>query len=207
MKVLIADDHALFREGLRQLLRQLGDNMTILQAQNYKETLTLAAAHPDLDLMLVDLRMPDQDSMVALDTLIHQTEAVPVVVLSASEDPADIQQVLDAGVMGYIPKSEPGDVMLSAIRLVLSGNVYVPPALVKAAGIEMPNPDPLLSKLTARQLEVLGLILKGKSNKEIARELDLSDATVKVHVSAIFKALHVNNRTQAALVAEKLGLG
>lgn len=207
-RILIADDHALIRDGIRGQLRGLGGEVTTVEARDWTETLAAAAAHPDLELALVDLRMPGKEGFAALAELLRTNPSLPVLVLSASEDVQDMRAVLRLGAMGYVSKSEPAAIMLDAIRLVLDGGVYVPPVLAGPGfdgQVASHQPDPALG-LTARQLEVLRLIVEGKSNKEIARTLCLAHATVKVHLAAIFRALEVENRTQAAIAAERLGL-
>ncbi len=207
-RILIADDHALIRDGIRGQLRGLGSEVTTVEARDWTETLAAAAAHPDLELALVDLRMPGKEGFAALAELLRTNPGLPVLVLSASEDVQDMRAVLRLGAMGYVSKSEPAAIMLGAIRLVLDGGMYVPPALAGPGfdgQVASHQPDPALG-LTARQLEVLRLIVEGKSNKEIARALHLAHATVKVHLAAIFRALQVENRTQAAIAAERLGL-
>jgi DNA-binding NarL/FixJ family response regulator len=204
MKILIADDHALFREGLRHILMQLDRDVTVLEAANHDATAKLLAQHQDADLALVDLNMPGREGTEALSELLAGSPTVPVVVLSASEHRRDMRRALDAGAMGFIPKSETAHVMLSAVRLVLSGGVYIPPALVK--GEMSAAPDGGAGELTPRQRDVLERLIQGKPNKEIGRELGLSEATVKVHVTAIFRTLNVSNRTQAARAAESLRL-
>lgn len=203
MKILVADDHALFRDGLRHVLRQLADDVELIEAGDHATAAALVTIHPDADLMLVDLAMPGRDPFAALATLLDRAQAIPIVVLSANEDPRDIRRALDAGVVGYIPKRESAAVMLGALRLVLAGGVYVPALLLQSPPPARRNGEGLL---TQRQLDVLQHLMQGKSNKEIGRELDLSEATVKVHVTAIFRSLNVQNRTQAAHTARTLGL-
>ena len=207
MKILIADDHALFREGMRHVLVQLGEDTAIIEAGDYAEVVQQAQAHRDIGLALLDLHMPGKDGFAALDTLSRQFPMLPIVVLSASENRADMQRALDAGAMGFIHKAATAPVMLSALRLVLSGGIYVPPALVQT-GAEMPSPAPSsgAASLTPRQLDVLKHVIEGRANKVIAAELGLTEATVKAHITAVFKALKVTNRTQAALAAERLGI-
>lgn len=204
-KILIADDHALIRDGIRGQLRGLGGETAIVEARDWIETIAAAAAHPDLSLALVDLRMPGKEGLTALAELLRASPGLPVLVLSASENVQDMRAALRLGAMGYVSKSEASAVMLGAVRLVLDGGLYVPPALANlGAGVPAaPAPSPIL---TERQLDVLRLIVEGKSNKEIARALHLAHATVKVHLAAIFRALEVENRTQAAIAAERLGL-
>lgn len=204
MKILIADDHVLFREGLRQLLQQLSSEVTVIDAVDHDGILRLAAQHADADLALLDLNMPGKAPLVALAAILAQSPTIPIVVLSASEDLDEVRRTLDAGAMGFIPKSETANVILSAVRLVLSGGIYVPPMLMqKNSGLGVYNNE---AEFTPRQREVLQRLIMGKSNKEIGREMSLSEATVKVHLTAIFRSLNVNNRTEAARVVEQRGL-
>ena len=203
VKILLADDHALFREGMRHVLSQLDQSVEVLEAGNFAEALERAATADDIGLVLLDLAMPGKDGFAALDTLSRQYPFLPIVVLSASESRADMQRALDGGAMGFIPKAATAPVMLSALRLVLAGGIYVPPELI---GGGVPAPTATESRLTPRQLDVLAGVIEGKSNKIIAAELNLTVATVKAHITAAFKVLNVTSRTQAVLAAERLGL-
>lgn len=202
MKILLADDHTLFREGIRHILCQLAPDITILDAADYGAARTMMQQHADADLALIDLNMPGTEGVDSIVELLAGTHTVPVVVLSASENRSDVQLALDAGAMGFIPKSETPEVMLGALRLVLSGGVYVPPMLVVDNG-RVPAAGG--SALTPRQRDVLQHMVEGKSNREISLQLGLSEATVKVHVTAIFRNLNVNNRMQAVKIAQALG--
>jgi DNA-binding NarL/FixJ family response regulator len=201
MKILLADDHALFREGMRHVLDGLAEHMIILEAPDCERALQHAAQNADLDLVLLDLNMPGKNGFAALDIFAEQYPALPVVILSASSQRSDMQRALDRGAMGFISKDATGSIMLNALRIVLSGEVYIPPALMQA-----PSGHPSTPVLTARQMDVLALLVEGQSNKKIGMCLGLAEATVKMHVTAIFKELNVSNRTQAAMAAEKLGL-
>ncbi len=205
MKILVADDHALFRDGLRHVLARLGEEVTVLEARDGPEAQALAAAHPDLDLVLLDLAMPGADGLDGLRALRARSPSVPVVILSASEHPRDVRAALEAGAAGFIPKSSTSAVMLSAVRLVFEGGVYVPPAMlgeVPARG--RPSRAGTALGLTPRQREVLALLAEGKSNKEIGQALGLAEGTVKLHVSAILRLLGAENRTQAVVAAARL---
>lgn len=197
MKILIADDHALYRKGMRELLLQLDDGVAdILEAGDWHTTLTLMTQHQDCALALIDLHMPGMDGFDGLQALLDRAETVPIVVVTASESPLDMKRALDRGAMGYIAKSETTTVTLCALRLVLSGGVYVPPKMIRSpsnAGAAAKLPF----GLTARQYHVLEHLAQGKSNKQIAKELQMSDRTVKAHVGAIFKALGVSSRQEA----------
>lgn len=211
MKVLLADDHPLMREGVRHVLAQLDESVTLLEAQDFPTLYAVADAHADLDLALVDLNMPGLPGIEGVAQFRSRHPAIPLVVLSASESRHDIQRVLDVGALGYIPKASPPAVMLTALELVLSGGIYVPPVLLEPerglAGHDAAAFAALHhAGLTTRQLEVLRLLVQGCPNKVIARKLDLTEGTVKIHVTAIFRALGVANRTEAVLAAQRLGL-
>jgi DNA-binding NarL/FixJ family response regulator len=207
VKILVADDHTLFRDGLRYMLAQLDDDVEILEAKDCAEALALVGSRSDLDLVLLDLAMPGMDGLAGLRALRVRRPSVPVVILSGSEEPADVRQALDRGAMGFIPKSSTSQVMLGALRLVLSGGVYLPPAfLERFQPGRTPTAAPPIEALglTPRQHDVLRLLGRGQSNKEIARVLGLAEGTVKLHISAILRALGVDNRTQAVIVAARL---
>jgi len=213
MKFLVVDDHALVREGLRHVLESLDDRVTVLEARNATEAYALVEQHADLDLVLLDLRLPGVDGYTAMQELHRRHNALPVVILSGSEDTSSVVAALKMDAAGFIPKSSPREVMLQALRLVLSGGVYIPPQALGLAMLDGPgkssNPDTKsIDKpaLTERQTEVLGLIAQGKPNKIIASELNISEATVKAHVTDIMRALKVTNRAQAGVAARRLGI-
>jgi len=203
MKILVADDHDLFREGISRLALQLDGSAEVLEASDWQVALQIVANEPDLALALVDLNMPEMKAFDGLESLMARADTVAVVVISASENLMDMKRVLDLGAMGYILKSEPTPVILNALRLIMAGGIYIPPRLVQtpsANNVGNANNKPALPfGLTPRQYDVLQVMLQGKSNKEIARELDLSDVTVKAHIGAIFKALNVSTRAQAII--------
>lgn len=236
MRVLIADDHELFRDGLRLVLADLQEDLDVLEAASYEEALSRLAEEAPVDLVLLDLIMPDMHWTEGLPALKARLGEVPVVILSASEDRALVVETVQQGAAGFIPKTSSSRVMIGALKLVISGGIYLPPALVgdpapvpppegsgqPALAIEgetgavapprpvIPEPpaqDSVPAHLTPRQREVLALLGQGKSNKEIARALNLSEGTVKLHVTAILKALKVSNRTGAVVAAARLGLG
>lgn len=212
MKIILADDHALFREGARHLLQQLGGgDIEVLEAATCQEAIIHADLHEDVDLALLDLHMP---GVTGVECIVHFQAAhpeVPVVVLSGSESRPNVQAVLDVGALGYIPKSSSSQVMLSAIRLVLSGGIYLPPLVMdqELSPVEASIAPQVASRgqvpccLTERQMDVLKLLAAGKPNKLIARELGLGEGTIKVHLAGIFRALEVNNRTEAVMEAQR----
>jgi two-component system, NarL family, nitrate/nitrite response regulator NarL len=209
MKLLIVDDHPVVREGLAALLRQLGPEVTVLLAEGGSQGLDLTNGHPDLDLVVLDLAMPGSDGFAMLREFGRLQPQLPVVVVSSSEDPRDVRRALASGALGYIPKSAPPRTILAAVQFVLAGNVYVPSLLAENPTRDEPgNYSARKSNvsLTGRQIDVLRLLRQGRSNKEIGRALGLSEKTVKVHVTALFKALNVANRMQAAAMADKVGL-
>lgn len=206
MKVLLADDHVLFREGLRMVLEHLvGGDLEIIEAGNFGQALTSARQNPDFDLALVDLFMPEMDGGAGVQALKRLMPNLAIVVLSASEDSRDVARVMEAGAQGYIAKSSGSDILMDGIRRVLDGaRVILPEHITPEAG---ETGGAIRPPLTPRQVDVLLMLAKGKSNKEIARELNLAEITVKLHVTAILKALEVDNRTQAAIAATRYGIG
>ena len=212
MKLLIVDDHPVLREGLAALLRQAAEQTEVLQAADDVAGLLLAESHADLDAVFLDLNMPEGGGgMQAIREFGRRRPDLPVIVLSSSEDPQDIRRALALGALGYIPKSATPRTILSALQLVLSGSVYVPPVLLNAmAATTGPGAGPkgpgALTHLTERQIDVLKQLCRGLSNKEISRELNLSEKTVKAHITAIFRTLNVVNRLQAAAIARQSSL-
>jgi DNA-binding NarL/FixJ family response regulator len=203
MKLLVVDDHPVFRDGLAALLRQAADHTVILQAPECATALKVAAEHADLDAVFVDLMMPGLSGDLAVREFGKRRPELPVIVLSSSENPSDVRRALKAGALGYIPKSASPQTLLSALQLVLSGNIYIPPLLAHATQPQpdynsTPQPPLAISQLTDRQIDVLRHLCTGLSNKEISARLGIAEKTVKAHVAAIFKTLNVVNRTQAA---------
>lgn len=215
VKILLADDHALVREGLRHVLCRLDSDAVIVEAADCDEALQIAERHMDFDVALLDVAMPGMDGLEGIGRLRQRLPSTPIVMLSASEDAGLVREALQRGAQGFIPKSSTGNVMLSALRLIFSGGVYLPPSLLCQPSVPTnvaPATDgELLDRadaglgLTQRQREVLALMVKGKTNKEIARALNMSETTVRTHTTAIFRVLNVTNRTQAGHVAAKRG--
>jgi DNA-binding NarL/FixJ family response regulator len=212
MKILIVDDHALIRDALRGVLKELAQDATVLEAANSRQATRLIEANPDLHLILLDLNLPDRNGFAVLADLRRQHATISLVVLSASEDRDSILKAIDLGALGFIPKSAPHDVIVNALRLVFSGGVYIPPeALARTETREAKTTAQRSSKspadcgLTERQMEVLALMMEGKSNKAISRMLDVAEPTVKHHVTAVLKALNVTNRTEAVIAVGSLG--
>jgi DNA-binding NarL/FixJ family response regulator len=218
MKCLIVDDHVLIREALRGVLGELkGEATVIIEAPDAGQAMRQLKLHPDVELILLDLGLPDRDGFELLEELGGRHPTVSVVVLSAQHDRNKVARALDLGALGFIPKSAPREVMLSAFNLIFSGGLYIPPEILAryapAAAPDRPTLSPAARAaraadlgLTERQMEVLALMMQGKSNKAICRMLDLAEPTVKIHVSAILRALKVGNRTEAVIAAGALGL-
>jgi DNA-binding NarL/FixJ family response regulator len=220
MRVLIADDHRLIVEGVKLKLAELGDGVEFTVAMDV-DSLMQALHESEPDVALIDLAMPGSDRGQHLEAIRKQYPRLPILVLSGSEDPAVMKRVLDMGINGYVPKAYSPDVMLSAVRLVMAGGIYVPPlALEPRRNAETSDPaslsidtaatafnhheERLQELLTERQRDVLRLLSQGKPNKVIARDLGISEGTVKIHLAAIFRALNVRNRVEAVVAAQNL---
>lgn len=203
-KVLVVDDHSLLRNGIKQLLQQVWNAITVVESNDGQQALDMMDVHPDIDLVLFDLNMPGTDSFEVLEILANNPGAVPIIVITVSDDLYDLRRALNLGAVGYILKSEPTDVIVHAIQLVLAGGIYVTPMIANKHGAGG-QAEACFPTLTSRQNEVLRLLVQGSSNKKIAKALNLSEVTVKTHVSAILKNLGVASRTQAVLAAKKLG--
>jgi len=211
LKLLVIDDHPLVREGVAAALTSLDEDTRVLAARDGEEGMTLAAANPDLDLVLLDLALPGMSGFGLISRLHERLPSLPVVVLSALEEPENVRQAINAGAMGFVPKSATPRVLLDALKDVLDGNISVPLRMNNgtnghADADEALQPLPDVGQLTVRQLEVLSRVCQGKTNRTIATELGLSEKTVKAHVTSIFKVLAVVNRTQAVLAARRLGM-
>jgi DNA-binding NarL/FixJ family response regulator len=203
VRILLCDDHALFREGLELVLAQLDDDVELVGVGDAEAALARVAEDDDLDLLLLDLQLPGRDGLAALVEIRRDHPAVPVVVLSASERPEDVRAALDGGAVGFIPKSTRGSVLLGALRLVLSGGVYVPPLMLDAPPAPSRNDA---AELSPRQVEVLRLVARGLTNKEVSQVLGIAPGTVKSHIVRIYEILDVTNRTEAAMRMRELGL-
>lgn len=210
LKILMVDDHPLIRQGLRALLAELAEDVQVLESGDFPQALALIDANPDIDLILLDLQLP---STVGLSALIdiHEFHAeIPVAVISGFTDKATVLGAYDRGASGYIPKSSSPATLLEAIRVVLGGGLYIPPEATIQANVlqdqahdilpvssSLPLPESVRKMgLSARQLEIVALILQGKPNKAICRELGMSLGAVKNHVAAILREFKVSNRTQ-----------
>jgi len=212
MKILLVDDHALIREALRGVLKELKPDAIVLDAPDGRQALRLVEEHPDLTLILLDLNLPDCDGASILADVRDRFPAVSIVVLSAFHDRDIVMKALDCGAVGFIPKSASRDIMVSALGLIFAGGTYIPPEVLAGRDAAAPSKirtglraSPSDLGLTERQVEVLALMMRGKSNKAICRTLDLAEATVKNYVTAILKALNVTNRTEAVIAVGAMG--
>jgi len=217
LKVLMVDDHALFRDGMRYVLQQLPEECEITEANNYHDGLEIAMAHPELDLALLDLNMQGSDGPISIKHFHHTCPQIPVVVVSGEEGRDIVEAVINFGAMGFVCKSSSSETMLGALQLVLSGGIYIPqqvlatsiPLSVTAtSAVYKEKRSRHLNQfgLTQRQMLVLQHLALGMSNKEISDAINLAEGTVKVHVAALYQALHVNSRMEAVQLAKQLGL-
>ena len=200
LKLLVVDDHALVREGLMQTLNQLADQVTCAGAQDADDALRRLQTE-DYDLVLLDLMLPGINGMAFLGVLRKRFPSLPVVILSALDDPDTVARAMRQGASGFVPKYSSSEDLLDALRQVLSGEIFLPPQLQEPHGSSRSLGERY--GITAGQMRVLELLGQGKTNREIADLLGLTEGTVKIHVSAIFKALKVSNRGQALLVVNK----
>lgn len=205
MKFLLVDDHILFREGMKHILHEMQPDVEVLEASNSTEAITMNSTVPDINLILLDLQLPDLDGLSTMKKILSTSPTSLIVILTASELLSDMRLALTSGAMGYISKNVAPGIMIRALQLVLSGGIYVPPAMITYIK-NIDNQDNEKIYLTPRQTEILKLIIDGHSNKQLAVKLGLTEATIKTHVSAIFKVLKVKNRTQAAMMAQSMEL-
>ncbi len=206
MKVLIAEDHGLYREGLKVTLTGILDNPIILEAERESEVISLMEAHADLDLVLLDLHFPDGGGLRLVRRIKHDFPFVPIAVLSADDSPIQIRKIMAEGVNGYLTKTARNQVLQHALQIILSGGIYVPDTLAFDEPQSTPTFNCDLQNITPRQQQVLSLLAQGFSNKEIGRTLHLAEGTVKAHVAALLKLLGVRNRTEAANKARDLDI-
>ena len=211
MKILVVDDHVLIRDALRGVFAELQPGATVLEAPDGAQALRLITDNADLDLVVIDLGLPDRDGFGLLAELRQRDALLPIVVLSALSDRDSVMRALDLGALGFIPKNGRREIMLNALQIVMAGGMYIPPEALApkdaVAPVAAPQPARLPDDLhlSERQIEVLSLMMRGNSNKAICRALKLAEPTVKYHVTAILKALNVTNRTEAVMTV--LGRG
>lgn len=226
MKILIADDHELFLKGLEFILEQNVQHTEITTACNYKEIFSILENNKDFDLIITDLAMPGENWLTAINKIHNTLPDTPIIIISAVFDKELLQQTLDIGVAGYIPKTANNNLIISAINLVLAGGMYIPHELLYAQKtqslanekqkeyitplknlekITENTKDETKKGLTERQIDIVKCIAEGLSNKQIAYKLNLTEGTIKVHITIILKLLNVKNRTSAVIEAAKRG--
>lgn len=211
MHILLIDDHTLFREALLYILEQLDSDIVVLQAANVEEAVQLIQRTGNLDMVLLDIDLPGIDGLSAMPKLRKLAPDVSLIVISGSENLQHVRAALNFGAVGYIPKSCSSHEMLTAMRLVLQGGIFIPQKLLGKLTAPTIESDGAVDEkphtgLTKRQIDVLGCMAKGLPNKLIARELDIVEGTVKLHVLAIFRTLGVRNRTEAVIKATRQGI-
>ena len=206
--ILVADDHPLFREALRGVVGRNIPGAELYEADNAQALYAMADAHPDADLLLLDLNMPGAQGFSALVHLRGLHPQLPVVMVSAREEPAVVRRALDHGAMGFIPKSSDAELLGAALLRVLDGDRFVPEIAGNApqTGQDEQEVAARIRELTPQQFRVLQMLGSGKLNKQIGYELGVSEATVKAHMSAILRKLGASNRTQAVLMAGRLAV-
>ncbi|OEC42924.1 DNA-binding response regulator [Pseudomonas sp. 1D4] len=210
-KILIADDHPLFREAIHNVISDGFPDSEVMETADLDSALGLTQEHDDLDLILLDLNMPGMHGLNGLINLRNEAPTIPVVIVSAEQDKQVVLQAITYGAVGFITKSSPRAQMTEAIEQILNGNVYLPSEIIRTQKAaprrsqdEHAIPPELLQALTRKQLLVLERMTKGESNKQIAYNLDIAETTVKAHVSAILRKLNVHNRVQAILCASDI---
>jgi DNA-binding NarL/FixJ family response regulator len=213
LKLLVVEDHALVREGLVRLLGQVDEEVTVTGKADFESALALLDAEEDFDLILLDLALPGIDGFAGLDILRKRFPSIPVAVVSAFDDVPTVTRVMNLGASGFIPKAFSGEALLSAVREVLDGSIFRP-GVSSGARLDSFTPvpssnvsvQPVEIGLTDRQSQVLALMVRGLSNRDIAEQLELSEGTVKIHATAVFKTLGVSSRTQALVAVARYGI-
>ena len=208
MKVLIADDHALFRDSLSIQLETLNPECIILQAASYNQMLKFIETDNKISLIVMDIDMPDMNWQEALSEIKEKAPQAKIIVVSAGEDAGTIRRSLELGVCGFISKRSEPEILQKALQLVLEGGTYLPPSVLQptAGGIIQDSTSRTAKTLTNRQNQVLGLVAQGLSNKQIAYQMGVSEATVKLHINALLRSVGATNRTQAVIMAQKMGI-
>jgi DNA-binding NarL/FixJ family response regulator len=204
--IIIVDDHPLFRDAMKASLLSFSSELKIAEAASLDEVTAQLMQKPDCDLVLLDLKMPGVQGLAGLAYLRAQYPGIPVAIVSGQEEAATIRRALALGASGFIPKSTPADTMRSAVKAILAGEIWAPNVALEATpqDNELDDLSKRLATLTPQQVRVLMMLRTGLLNKQIAFELDVSEATVKAHVSAILLKLNVDSRTQAVIAANKL---
>lgn len=206
-RIIVADDHPLFREALQQALAPMMPGVSFVEAESFESLQDAVSDCEDADLVLLDLEMPGAQGFSVLTWLRHHHPALPVVVVSATSDASVMRRAVDLGASGFIPKSSPVETISDAIAAVLEGEIWLPEAALALDEAQLSEDDELarrVASLTPQQFRVLDMLSDGLLNKQIAAELQVSEATVKAHVTAIFRKLGVRSRTQAAVAARRI---
>lgn len=208
MNVLIAEDHALFRDALKNLVIQITPDIHILETSKYADTISILE-NTTIDLLILDLALPDLEWEEGVHKIRDINSEVKIVIISASDDNRTIRRAAEYNIVGYIPKSFDPKILSGALKIVFDGGTYAPMSAVQSSLSDAEAKQQYASNhhnLTQRQTEVLRLVGEGKSNKQIAYEMQVSEATVKLHINALLRTLGVTNRTQAVITAQKMGL-
>jgi len=208
-EIIVADDHPLFREALRHALGRAVPDATVVEADTVAALLDEAERHPEADLLLLDLNMPGANGFSALVQMRAHHPSLPVVIISANEDPGVIRRSIGHGAAGFVPKSSTVEEMVEALQAVLDGDVWIPASVdAESTTLEGPEADVAsrLASLTPQQFRVLTMLSAGLLNKQIAYELGVSEATIKAHMTAIMQKLGATNRTQAVVLSQQLAL-
>jgi len=208
VRVLLVDDHVIFRQGLKFLLSDLDESLSFAEAGTGAQALKeIGEQMPSL--VLLDLNMPGTDGLDTLRAVLEAAPSIPVAILSGEEDPSLIRSAIDAGASGFVSKTSSSDILVAALKLILDGGIYLPASALRSReplGSGSPEENGIAEQLSERQTAVLLRAIQGQANKVIAVELGIAEGTVKTHLSAAFKILGVNNRTEAVFAAAKLGL-
>jgi len=205
MKLLVADDHDLIRDMFVQLIQELAPDLEVYHAGTLPEALEVARKNAELNLVLLDLRMPGMNGLSGLRIMRDARPDVPVIIMSGDADSETARMALQAGAAGFIPKTMRAPAMINAVRLVLSGGRYIPEQVIQSAEPSARDTVPGFESLTPRELEVLRQLIKGQSNKEIGRELQLSEVTIGLRLRSIYRKIGVKSRAQAIRLALRQG--
>jgi DNA-binding NarL/FixJ family response regulator len=211
MNILLIDDHALFREGLCLLLNKIENNIVVYESETLNNARVIIKKTP-IDLILLDLGLTESRGIETLQLFRASIDTIPIIVLSGEQDSTTIRLAIDAGAIGFIPKTHTLEQMITALRFMLSGGIYLPSSVLHLDRLGLASqarsgnaPTDPFSHLSSRQLEISQMMLQGYTNKAIAQRLDISEGTVKAHISAIFQIIGAKNRVEAVLVAAKSG--
>lgn len=206
MQILVADDHNLVRDGLKPFLKELDADADILDAATFDEAFAAARKAEDLGLVLLDLKMPGMNGLHGVEAMRHLKPKVPLVILSGHVERDEVLAAVRAGANGYIPKTINSASLINALRLVIAGETYLPSSiLIDDGAVERKAPTSPLSTLSAREREILGYLIEGQTNKEIARRLDLQEITIKIHLRNVYRKIGAVNRAQAVRIAMTAG--